>query len=107
MLLDHRTYRVQPGKLPAHLAIYEKHGLAPQTRNLGQPFAYLITETGELNTFVHIWAYENAGDREQRRAAMQADPEWKEYLRISGEAGYLRHQRNQLMVPAGFAPIKR
>jgi hypothetical protein len=28
------------------------------------------TETGDPNEYVHIWVYENAADREARRAAM-------------------------------------
>jgi NIPSNAP len=107
VIVDVRTYRVRPGTLPANLALYEKHGFAAQTRHLGKPVAYLFTETGELNTYMHLWAYESAGDREQKRAAMMADPEWKEYVRLNGEAGYLQHQTNRLMVPAGFAPLKR
>jgi NIPSNAP protein len=107
VLVDHRTYRLKPGTVAAHLDIYEKNGFAAQTRHLGQPVAYLFAETGELNTLVHIWAYEDAADRATRRAAMQADPEWKAYLKKSGEAGYLIDQRTSLMIPAGFAPIKR
>ena len=37
MLVDHRTYRFRPGRVPAALELYEKNGLAPQTRHLGQP----------------------------------------------------------------------
>ena len=107
MLLDHRTYRIKPGKIPAHLDIYEKHGFAAQTRHLGQPVAYLIAESGDLNTLVHIWAYEDAADRAARRANMAADPEWQNYHRANDEAGYLLEQRTCLMVPAKFAPIKR
>ena len=107
MLVDVRTYTTHAGKLAPHVALYEKHGFAPQTQALGQPLAWLTAESGELNTIVHIWAYQDAADRAQRRAAMQADPAWKEYLKVSGEAGYLAQQRNSLMVPAGFAPIKR
>ena len=107
MLVDHRTYRVRPGTLAAHLEIYEKNGFAAQTRHLGQPVAYLFAESGELNTIVHIWGYEDAADRAKRRAAMQADPDWKAYVKKSGEAGYLVEQRTCLMVPAGFAPLKR
>jgi hypothetical protein len=107
VLLDVRTYRVKPGTLAAHLALYEKHGFGPQTRNLGQPFAYLITETGEINTYIHIWAYADAADRAKRRAAMTADSEWQAYLKLSSEAGYLEHQENRLMTPASFVPIKR
>ena len=107
MLVDHRTYYFKPGTVPAQLALYEKHGLATQVRHLGPPLAYMYAETGELNTIVHIWPYESAADRERRRAAMQADPEWHAYLKLNREAGYLVEQRTKLMIPASFAPIKR
>ena len=102
MLFDHRTYKCRPGALQNHVKLYEEFGRAPQTRHLGEPLAWLITETGELNTFVHIWGYRDAADRAARRAAMQADPEWQEFLRRSAEAGYLVEQRTQLMTAAPF-----
>ncbi len=51
---------------------------------------------------MHIWVYEDAADRARKRAAMQADPEWIEYLAMSAEAGHLVSQENKLMVPAPF-----
>ncbi len=69
--------------------------------------AYLVTESGEVNTYVHIWVYNDAADRAAKRAAMQADPDWQRYLQKSSEAGYLIAQRNNLMTPAPFAPVKR
>jgi hypothetical protein len=107
VLIDHRTYTVKPGCMQAHLDIYEQYGLATQTKHLGQPLAYMFAESGELNTIVHIWAYENAADREKRRAAMQADPEWHVYLKKNREAGYLVSQVTKLMTPAKFAKIAR
>jgi hypothetical protein len=107
VLIDHRTYRVKPGTLQAHLALYEQHGFPAQVKHLGQPLAYLFTESGELNTIVHLWAYESAADREKKRAVMQADQAWKDYLKMSADAGYLQNQTTKLMVPAKFAPIKR
>ncbi|MBN8920968.1 MAG: NIPSNAP family protein, partial [Rhizobiales bacterium] len=100
-------YRTQPRALHAMLNLYEKYGLEVQTRILGKPLAYLYGDVGELNTYTHMWVYESAGDREQKRAALQQEPQWQEYLRESGEAGYLVHQSNRLMVPAKFAPIGR
>jgi len=105
MLLDHRTYTVRPGTLPLHLKIYEEYGRAAQVKHLGEPLAYLITETGEINTFVHIWKYTDAADRSTRRAAMMADPAWQTYLQKSSEAGYLIKQENKLMTPAAFFPL--
>ncbi|WFU82453.1 NIPSNAP family protein [Bradyrhizobium sp. CIAT3101] len=107
MLVDVRTYQVKPGKLTQELDLYAKHGLAAQIRHLGAPLAYLHAESGDLNTMVHLWTFEDAADRACRRASMMADPEWLNYLKLADEAAYLEGQRNSLMVPASFAPIKR
>ena len=106
MLIDHRTYTVRAGMMGKHLAIYEEYGLKPQKRHLGEPLAYLVTESGELNTYVHIWVYKDAADRATKRAAMAADPDWQVYLQKTNEAGYLIKQVNKLMTPAPFAPLK-
>lgn len=107
MLLDHRTYTCRPGTIKKHLELYEQLGFSPQRRHLGEPLAYLLTETGDVNSYVHIWVYEDAADRAKKRAAMQADPEWQAYLAKSAEAGYLLKQENKLMTPAWFAPLQR
>jgi NIPSNAP len=107
VLIDLRTYRVRPGKLAQELDLYAKHGFASQLRHLGAPVAYLQAESGDLNTLVHLWAFEDAGDRARKRAAMMSDPEWQNYLKLADEAGYLVDQRNSLMMPVSFSPIKR
>ncbi len=107
MLLDHRTYTCRPGTIRKQLALYEKYGMVPQKRHFGEPLAFLVTETGDVNTYVHIWVYEDANDRMKKRAAMMADPEWQAYLEKNAEAGYLVRQETKLMTPAPFAPIRR
>ena len=107
MLLDVRTYTCRPGTIRKHLELYEKMGFGPQSRHLGQPLAYLTTETGNVNQYVHIWVYENAADREKKRAAMAADPDWVAYTQESVKLGASIEQDNKLMVPTSFAPIKR
>ncbi len=102
MLFDVRTYTCKPGTLNAHLKLYEEHGLSPQANNLGQPFAYMVGETGNPNQYVHIWMYENAGDRETRRATMWADPEWLAYVKKSAELGALEKQENIFMNNVSF-----
>ena len=52
-----------------------------------------------MNSFVHIWAYQDAADRAARRAQMAADPEWQTYLKKSAEAGYLVRQTNKILMP--------
>jgi hypothetical protein len=102
MLYDVRTYVCRPGTIKAHLAIYVEHGFDVQKSHLGEPVLYLQTETGNVNSYIHIWGYKDAQDRAQRRAAMQADPKWVAYQKRSGEAGYLESQHNQLMTETSF-----
>jgi len=102
MLYDVRTYVCRPGTIKAHLALYEQYGFEAQKRHLGEPVAYMQTETGNVNSYIHIWLYKDAQDRAQRRAAMQADPDWAAYVKRSGEAGYLQSQNNQLMTAVSF-----
>ena len=106
MIYDHRTYTCKAGTIRKHLDLYVAHGLKPQTRHLGQPVLYATTEVGDVNSYVHVWAYDSMEDRTRKRAAMQADPDWQEYLRISGEAGYLLSQVNKILLPAPFLTPK-
>ncbi len=102
MLYDHRTYTCRPGTIRKALDLYVEHGFKPQTRHLGQPVLYATTEVGNVNQYVHVWAYQDAADRATRRAAMMADPEWQAYLKLSAEAGYLEAQDNKLLIKVPF-----
>lgn len=107
MLLDIRTYNCRPGTLKKHLALNEKLGRGPQTRFLGQPLAFLVTETGNVNQYLHIRAHENAGDRERKRAALWTDAKWLAYAEESSRLGALASQKNRLMTPAAFFPLTK
>ncbi|WP_416896823.1 MAG: NIPSNAP family protein [Minwuia sp.] len=100
MIYDVRTYTCKPGTVPAQLKLYEEFGMAPQKKHLGEPVMYGWSEVGELNTYTHVWRYDSHADRETKRAAMQADPDWHIFLAKSREAGHITDQRNQVMVAA-------
>ncbi|MCT7374710.1 NIPSNAP family protein [Chelativorans salis] len=102
MILDHRIYTCRPGTIRKHLALYEANGWEIQSKHLGRPIVYAAVETGDVNSYVHIWVYENAADRDAKRAALQADPAWKRYLELSAEAGYLVKQENRILKPVPF-----
>ena len=102
MIFDHRTYTCKFGMVAAHMALYEKSGMAAQTRHLGQPLFYATTEIGDINSFVHIWAYKELADRTKRRAAMNADPEWQAFVKAARELGAIIKQENKILVPAAF-----
>jgi hypothetical protein len=105
MLIDHRTYTCRPGAVPLQLELYKTYGFPAQTRHLGMPLAFMTAETGDLNTYVHMWVFRDAADREKRRAAMMADPEWREFLARSRDAGYVISMKNALMAPVPFSPV--
>lgn len=97
MLYDVRTYTTHPGTLKKQISLYQEYGFQAQSRNLGKPFAFLLPETGNINSYSHIWVYENAADREEKRTKLQGDSEWQAYVKKVAEAGYLSHQENRLM----------
>lgn len=102
MIYDQRTYCCRPGTIKKHLALYAEFGFQAQCRILGAPVIYAQTETGDVNSFVHIWSYQDAADRAARRVQLAADPEWQDYLKRSAEAGYLVSQVNTILAPAPF-----
>ena len=102
MIFDMRTYTLRPATMKAHLALYEEHGFAAQKKHLGEPVLYATTEVGDVNAYVHVWAYKDLADRTARRAAMWEDPDWIAYTKKSAELGALIKQENQILVAAPF-----
>ncbi len=102
MIYDHRTYTCRPGTIKVQLETYRAHGWPAQKRHLGAPLLYAMTDVGDVNSYVHIWVYQDAADRAAKRAAMQADPDWQAYLKISAKAGNLLHQENKILAPTAF-----
>lgn len=104
MIVDHRTYTIQHGRNKEYLEIFEKEGLPVQLEHLGNLIGYFTTSVGAVNEVVHLWGYEDLADMERRRAARDADPRWAVYKKNS--AGMLLMQRNKLIAPVSFSPIK-
>ena len=77
MIVDHRTYELQPGRVRDFLALYEKEGLPVQMKHLGHLVGYFTTEVGNVNEIVHIWAYQDLADR------TKAAPPWPRIRRGS------------------------
>jgi hypothetical protein len=104
VLIDHRTYHVLPGRVPAQLELYSKLGYPVQLRHMGEPLCYMVSESGDLNRLVHCWIYDNAGDREAKRTRMAQDPEWKHFVAENAKAGNISQQVTMLMTPTMFSP---
>ncbi|QHI98352.1 NIPSNAP family protein [Xylophilus rhododendri] len=102
MIFEHRTYTVAHGLMDDYLQRYEEFGLPVQQRHLGRLLGFFVSEIGPLNQVVHIWVYDSLADREQRRAAMEADPDWHAFKRSN--RGTFVAQEVKMMVGARFNP---
>ncbi len=80
MYVEERMYVLQVGRAPEFFRNYEELGLRVQLRHLPNLVGYYVTEVGELNMVIHMWAYDDLEQRERCRAAMGADPDWQAYL---------------------------
>jgi hypothetical protein len=101
MIVDHRTYSIKPGKLNDFLKLYGDEGFPLQKKYLGHCVGwYVSNDIGPLNQIVHMWAYSNLNDREERRGRLAADPAWGKYLGKATE--YLVSMENKILTAAPF-----
>ncbi len=102
MIVDLRTYTCKAEKMTAWVALYKEFGWPLQLKHLGHCVGWYTTLEGKLNTVVHLWQYDSQADRETRRNAMAADPEWQAFVAKSKELGAFTAQENSILKPADF-----
>ena len=100
-LFEIRSYTLAPGALPGMIErwsakIEERVKLSPLV-------AAWYSEFGNLNKWVHIWAYKDAGERQRIRSEAVARGIWPPG---GGAAGLVLKQENKLVMPASFSPLK-
>ncbi|MEO5597535.1 MAG: NIPSNAP family protein [Novosphingobium sp.] len=100
MYVEERVYRLLPGCIPAYFALYEARGLVPQSRYLDMMLGYYAAEIGALNEVVHLWLHRSLDERDARRAAMRADPDFAAYW--EDVRGMIVEQRTRILKPAPF-----
>jgi hypothetical protein len=105
MIVDHRTYTFRPGTMGAWIKKYEEEGLAIQKKHLGRFLGLYTTEIGNLHQIVFMWGYDSLADREQRRAALNADPAWTKYIGEVWALDALQSQEIKILRPASFSPV--
>ena len=106
MIIDHRTYTFRPGTVKKWLDKYERDGLPIQRKYLGEFVGMFTTEVGNLHQVVFLWAYESLGDREARRAQMEADPAWETFIREIWALDAIVEQNIRMLRPVSFSPLR-
>ena len=103
MIVEQRDYHVHTGKLPELVRLYADEGIAIQQEVLGGLLGAFTTDVGALSTYTSLWGYPSLAEREERRAALQARPDWQAFLaRIQP---LIHTQTNRILVPTSFSPV--
>jgi NIPSNAP protein len=103
VLIELRTDTIHPGKLADFLKIVEPEILPLERKYAGKLIGYFTTETGDLNQVVQLWAYRDAADFDERRAALWNDATLaglRERVRP-----IIQRQESRLLKPASFSPL--
>ena len=104
MIVEQRDYHVFTGKLPELLRLYETEGIEIQKRYLGRLIGAFTTDVGAVSTYTHIWAYDDYAERERRRAELQADEQWRDFL--AKIQPLIHTQQNRILIPTSFSPLR-
>jgi hypothetical protein len=104
VIVEQRDYHVHTGKLARVVQLYADEGLALQQEHLGTFIGSFTTDIGALSTYTALWGYDSYAQREERRARLQADPRWQEFL--TRLQPLLHTQQNRVLIPTAFSPIR-
>lgn len=104
MIVEQRDYHVYTGKLGELVKLYETEGIELQQRILGNLLGVFTTDVGSLSTYTSLWGYDGYAQREERRAALQADERWRAFL--AKIQPLIHTQQNRILIPTSFSPIR-
>jgi hypothetical protein len=103
VIVEKRTYTLNPGAVPAFLALYEAEGLAIHTSYLPM-LGYFVSDIGTLNQVITMWGYESMQQRDDLRAKLYADPAWLAFAQKS--TPFIRKMETAILRPTSFSPIR-
>jgi len=100
-LYEIRIYTMRPGAIPEQI---ERWAGQIGERVKLSPLAFAgYSELGDLNLWMHIWAYKDAAERFAVRDKARREGIWPPK---GGAPGRMLKQENMLVVPAAFSPLK-
>lgn len=97
MIFEMRTYLMKPGSIPTVEELFGA-GLPARTK-LSRLAGFWRTEVGTLNQIIHIWPYENLGERDRIRAEAVKTGVWPPKI-----ADFILEMESKILHPAPFSP---
>lgn len=104
MIIDHRLYTLKSEKLHAWLELWQRTALVIQLEYIQNFLGMYTTEVGIHNQVLHLWGYDNLGERESRRLKMQQDPRWQNYLGEVRSLAPFVQTESRILRPTAFSP---
>lgn len=97
-----RCYRARPTKVKAWAQLFA--AAMPTREQYSSCSGAWISEAGQPNEVVHLWAYPDLNARMQARKSAAADPAWQEFL--SQASGLLEEMQSTIMLPASHSALQ-
>jgi hypothetical protein len=104
VIVEERSYHVYTGKLAEVVRMYAEEGTLIQQEHLGNLVGAFTVDVGDVSTIVHLWGYDSYAERERRRALLQADDRWKDFL--TRLQPLIHTQRTRMLLPTSYSPVR-
>jgi NIPSNAP len=95
-----RTYMLKSGGLPPTVALWRKS--VPGRVRISPLLAAMVSLTGPVTRFIHIWPYRSLDERARLRAKAIAEGVWPP----PGGPSHVLTQQSDIYLPAAFSPIR-
>lgn len=101
-LYELRWYKTQVGRAGEWINHFK--AIMPVREKYSKNVGLWMTEMGQLNEVVHLWAYRDLNHRADVRSQVMKDPEWQVFL--GNTAPLLLEMRSVAMNPAPASPMR-
>ena len=104
MVYELRNYQLRMGALSTYLELAENKLLPALAEHGIKPTGFWKTEIGTLNEVVHLWAFKDLNEREEKWAKWFQDPRRVEYMKTLSQV--IMSQSNKILTPTTFSQLK-